>query len=49
MAHPRCRINVPALERTVLEQLIHLHSTPRRVAGRARMVLLADGEGVRNG
>ena len=48
MAHPRYCINLLASERTILEQLIRAHSTPQQVARRARIVLLANGEGWSN-
>ena len=48
MAHPRYRINLLASERTVLEQLIRAHSTPQQVVRRARIVVLANGEGLSN-
>ena len=48
MAHPRYRTNLLASERTVLEQLVRAHSTPQQVARRARIVLLANGEGLSN-
>lgn len=48
MAHPRCRINLLASVRTILEQLSLAHTTPQQVARRARIVLLANGEGWSN-
>jgi putative transposase len=44
----RYRINLTSLERDELEQLARAYTTPRQVARRARIVLLANGEGMSN-
>jgi transposase len=47
-AHPRYRINLLASERTFLEKLIAAHGTEQQIVRRARIVLLANGEGWSN-
>jgi len=44
-ARTRYRINLLPSERDFLQQLIRAHGTPQQIARRARIVLLANGEG----
>ena len=47
-AHPGYRINLLASERQFLEKLIAAHGTEQQIVRRARIVLLANGEGWSN-
>lgn len=47
-ARTRYRINLLASEREFLEKLVRAHGTPQQIARRARIVVLANGEGWSN-
>jgi putative transposase len=47
-ARTRYRINLLSSEREFLQKLIRAHGTPQQIARRARIVLLANGEGWSN-